>query len=149
MAILPLTQPPSSFAPSPLFPLRNPYFHSPPFHSLPLPPYHSFYIPPCLPPCLPASLHAPSFRLDIYIPSAPAGSESSEGGRNVVVFVHGGAWATGDKSYHAPMAVRMAREGAVVVAVQYSLFPEVGRGSFPFHFLFICFSSADASVPWG
>eukprot|EP00271_Cylindrocystis_brebissonii_P017054 TRINITY_DN4270_c0_g1_i1.p1 TRINITY_DN4270_c0_g1~~TRINITY_DN4270_c0_g1_i1.p1 ORF type:complete len:840 (+),score=138.57 TRINITY_DN4270_c0_g1_i1:101-2620(+) len=59
--------------------------------------------------------------LDVYLPNgAPAGSL-----RPVVVFVHGGVWASGDKWQYSPLGVRCANEGIVAVLVQYSLYPEV------------------------
>jgi acetyl esterase/lipase len=44
-------------------------------------------------------------------------------GRPIVLFVHGGVWASGDAWNYAPLAARLARAGAVVAVMQYSLYP--------------------------
>jgi len=59
------------------------------------------------------------------------GFNKHEGGRQreapagapVMLFVHGGVWASGDKWNFAPMAARLAESGCVVVVMEYSLFP--------------------------
>ncbi|MEW5313171.1 MAG: hypothetical protein WDW38_004760 [Sanguina aurantia] len=57
--------------------------------------------------------------------SSGATGSSSSNARPVVFFVHGGVWASGEKWHYAPMAVRLAQEGCVVVVISYSMFPEV------------------------
>lgn len=41
-----------------------------------------------------------------------------------VLLIHGGGWASGDKSMEAPMAIELARQGYVTAAVEYRLSPE-------------------------
>ncbi|CAI5960124.1 unnamed protein product [Closterium sp. NIES-65] len=78
--------------------------------------------------------------LDIYMPpdlaldsnaaessnSSSSSSSSNEGskGRPVLFFVHGGVWASGEKWMYSPLAIRFAQSGAVVVTIQYTLYPE-------------------------
>ncbi|CAI5466188.1 unnamed protein product [Closterium sp. Yama58-4] len=50
-------------------------------------------------------------------------SEGSKG-RPVLFFVHGGVWASGEKWMYSPLAIRFAQSGAVVVTIQYTLYPE-------------------------
>ena len=52
--------------------------------------------------------------------SCPEGS-----GMPVVLFIHGGVWATGDKWQYAPMANQLAKTGVVTCVAHYSLFPDV------------------------
>lgn len=42
----------------------------------------------------------------------------------VVMFVHGGVWASGSKWHYALMATRLAQAGCVVCVMQYSLYPQ-------------------------
>jgi len=56
---------------------------------------------------------------DIFVPSTPP----PPGGRPVAILVHGGTWAAGDKWQLAPAAAALAREGVVVAAVNYALWP--------------------------
>lgn len=58
-------------------------------------------------------------RLDVYIPE----SAQPDKPLPVVVWTHGGAWLSGDKKDSAPYYSRMANEGFVVVAPNYSLAP--------------------------
>ena len=58
-------------------------------------------------------------RLDVYIPE----SAQPDKPLPVVVWTHGGAWLSGDKKDSAPYFSRMANEGFVVVAPNYSLAP--------------------------
>lgn len=50
--------------------------------------------------------------------------------RPVVFFVHGGVWASGEPWQYAPMAVRLAQQGLVVVVPTYTLYPEALAGGF-------------------
>lgn len=52
--------------------------------------------------------------------SASAAVPSSQ---PVVLFVHGGVWATGSKWHYAQMATRLAQSGIVTCVMEYSLFP--------------------------
>lgn len=58
-------------------------------------------------------------RLDVYIPEFARLEQPLP----VVVWTHGGAWLSGDKKDSAPYFSRMANEGFVVVAPNYSLAP--------------------------
>jgi len=42
----------------------------------------------------------------------------------IVIFIHGGGWKSGDKSFQHPMAVEIANEGYLCAAVEYRLSPE-------------------------
>ena len=55
---------------------------------------------------------------DVY---SPAGST---GPLTTVVWIHGGAWISGDKSNVAPYVRKLAAEGFTVVAVNYTVSPE-------------------------
>ncbi|KAI9286122.1 Alpha/Beta hydrolase protein [Umbelopsis sp. AD052] len=57
----------------------------------------------------------PERELDIYSPST--NNESLP----VILFVHGGAWRTGDKSEHMQLAERLSQQGFVVVVNNYRL----------------------------
>jgi acetyl esterase len=59
-------------------------------------------------------------RLDVYFPSTTAARMQ----RPVVVWVHGGAWISGDKQRVAPYFAQLAAAGFTVVAVDYSLAPQ-------------------------
>ncbi|CAI7775274.1 unnamed protein product [Closterium sp. NIES-53] len=58
--------------------------------------------------------------------SSDTSSSCNEGGkgRPVLFFVHGGVWASGEKWMYSPLAIRFAQSGAVVVTIQYTLYPE-------------------------
>lgn len=56
--------------------------------------------------------------VDVYMPRLEDGD-----GENVVLFVHGGVWATGSKWHYAPLATRLAEEGIVTCVMEYSLYP--------------------------
>lgn len=84
--------------------------------------------------------------MDIYSPCAapaahsPRGSDSNHSKSSsevtdgneavaaslapVVLFVHGGVWASGSKWHYALMATRLAQEGCVVCVMEYSLYPQ-------------------------
>ncbi|QYH35794.1 alpha/beta hydrolase [Salinibacterium sp. M195] len=57
--------------------------------------------------------------LDVF---SPAGSD---GPLTTVVWIHGGAWISGDKENVTPYARNLAAEGFTVVAVNYTIAPEV------------------------
>lgn len=42
----------------------------------------------------------------------------------IVIFIHGGGWKSGDKSFQHPMAVKIANEGFLCATVEYRLSPE-------------------------
>lgn len=46
-------------------------------------------------------------------------------GAPMVLFCHGGVWATGAKWHYSPMATRLAQAGVITAVMQYSLYPEV------------------------
>lgn len=82
-------------------------------------------------PALPAGARAqrdleygsdPLQRLDAYLPAvAPSGS--------VLVVVHGGAWALGDKAHRGVVGAKVAHwlaAGVVVVSINYRLLPRAG-----------------------
>lgn len=59
-------------------------------------------------------------QLDIYIPEA---ATSSPKGFPIVIWTHGGAWLSGDKTNVAPYFKRLADKGFIVVAPNYTLAP--------------------------
>jgi acetyl esterase/lipase len=54
----------------------------------------------------------------------PAGSPQP-----VVLFVHGGVWATGSKWHYVKMASRLAEEGITTCVIEYTLYPDSRAGS--------------------
>lgn len=58
--------------------------------------------------------------LDMYIPAAAMQSRAR---LPVVIWTHGGAWLSGNKADNAPYFKRLAAQGFVVVAPNYSLAP--------------------------
>lgn len=60
--------------------------------------------------------------LDVYLP------EDGATQRPAVLFLHGGAWASGDKSEYGDAAQRLAGSGYVAATANYRLVPE---GSYP------------------
>ena len=71
--------------------------------------------------------------LDVYRPretkqgvAEPGRGEmaEAEGPRPVVLFVHGGVWASGSKWHYAKMASRLAQEGITTCVAEYTLFPD-------------------------
>jgi acetyl esterase len=62
-----------------------------------------------------------SARLDVYIPQ---GAEQSHQTLPVVVWTHGGAWVSGDKTDDSPYFKLIASHNLVVVSINYSLAPE-------------------------
>lgn len=59
--------------------------------------------------------------LDVYIPNRALASQEA---LPAIVWTHGGAWLSGDKTDDAPYFERMADTGFVVVALNYALAPE-------------------------
>uniref|UniRef100_A0A7R9YU06 protein-S-isoprenylcysteine alpha-carbonyl methylesterase n=1 Tax=Chlamydomonas euryale TaxID=1486919 RepID=A0A7R9YU06_9CHLO len=67
--------------------------------------------------------------LDVYAPAAASkavgdGDPEQPPAVPVIVFVHGGVWASGEKWHYAPMATRLAQEGYMVVVPSYELYPK-------------------------
>ena len=56
--------------------------------------------------------------------AAAAAGGSQGGGAPVVLFCHGGVWASGAGWHYAPLATRLAQAGVVTAVMQYSLFPD-------------------------
>ena len=64
----------------------------------------------------------PAQRLDVYLPGGPRAGA-------ILVLVHGGAWAIGDKSNPGVIAAKVAHwlpAGLVVVSINYRLLPDAG-----------------------
>lgn len=61
--------------------------------------------------------------LDVYVPNRK--SAVGVGLKPVVLFVHGGVWASGDKWQFSPLGTFLAESGVIAVLVQYTLYPEV------------------------
>ncbi|UFH56447.1 alpha/beta hydrolase [Spirosoma sp. KNUC1025] len=59
-------------------------------------------------------------RLDVYQPTKP-----STGNRPVMVFIHGGAWNSGNKNLYAYIGRRLADLNIVAVLINYRLSPSV------------------------
>ena len=57
--------------------------------------------------------------VDVYMPPVDDVGKDP----NVMLFVHGGVWASGSKMHYAPMATRLAEEGIVTCVMEYSLYP--------------------------
>ena len=51
------------------------------------------------------------------------GRNGAEKGAPVVLFVHGGVWASGERWHYAPLATHLAHAGVVVGVLSYSLYP--------------------------
>ncbi len=58
--------------------------------------------------------------LDLYVPEAPATEP-----RAVIVFIHGGSWATGSKSQYRFVGSSLAEQGFIAVLPNYRLSPAV------------------------
>jgi acetyl esterase len=70
---------------------------------------------------LPSRGDAPAIPARVYVPETPAGTALLP----VVIYLHGGGWASGDFDTHDVMVRALAnRSGALVVAVSYRLAPE-------------------------
>eukprot|EP00879_Flechtneria_rotunda_P016403 GHRR01017162.1.p1 GENE.GHRR01017162.1~~GHRR01017162.1.p1 ORF type:complete len:456 (+),score=198.25 GHRR01017162.1:3022-4389(+) len=66
-------------------------------------------------------------KMDIYMP-VEAVMRQHQGNQTadklpVVMFVHGGVWAAGERWHYAPMATCLARLGIIACVVQYTLYP--------------------------
>src|SRR5438874_11872654 len=59
----------------------------------------------------------PRHKLDLYLPDRPSFP--------VVVFVHGGAWVSGDKAFYSHVGNFFAKNGIGAVVVNYRLSPQV------------------------
>ena len=83
------------------------------------------YSPPRRPPRLPASSWPVSDTMDAWQARQPhaASSNVPRPLSPVVVYVHGGVWATGSKWHYTTMATRLCQAGCVVCVVEYSLYP--------------------------
>jgi len=60
-------------------------------------------------------------KLDVYVPDNVAKSDAR---LPVIIWTHGGAWLSGDKTNSAPYFKLLAQEGYTVIAPDYSLAPE-------------------------
>ncbi|GAA4359063.1 hypothetical protein GCM10023185_25320 [Hymenobacter saemangeumensis] len=60
-------------------------------------------------------------RLDVYAPRKAA----TGAGHPVVIFIHGGAWNSGNKNIYTFVGRRLARQGIVAVVINYRLAPAV------------------------
>ncbi len=61
-----------------------------------------------------------NLKLDIFIP------DENEKQIPIVIFIHGGGWRSGDKSFQHPLANEIASKGFLCAAVEYRLSPEAG-----------------------
>lgn len=59
--------------------------------------------------------------LDVYIPNSAIRARTT---LPVVIWTHGGAWLSGDKTNDGPYFKRLADQGYIVIALNYSLAPE-------------------------
>lgn len=64
-------------------------------------------------------------RLDLYVPRGDGTGPGKPGLWPVFVFVHGGAWRTGDRGLYGPVGQRFARDGILTVIPSYRLAPKV------------------------
>lgn len=62
---------------------------------------------------------SPKQKLDLYIPRETASRPP------VFLFVHGGAWRSGDRALYGPVGQRFARDGILTVVPSYRLAPKV------------------------
>lgn len=60
-----------------------------------------------------------NLHMDIYRPST-----SKEEKLTAILCIHGGGWASGDRSLLAPLAVELANQGYITATVEYRLSPE-------------------------
>ena len=58
--------------------------------------------------------------LDVYQPKKTGGQALP-----VVVFIHGGSWASGNKNFYSFIGRRLAKQGVVAVVINYRLAPKV------------------------
>ena len=64
------------------------------------------------------SLGTRNLKLDLFIPS------TNETKIPIVIFIHGGGWRSGDKSFQHPLANEIASKGFLCAAIEYRLSPE-------------------------
>jgi pectinesterase len=57
-------------------------------------------------------------KLDLFIPC------ETENPMPIVVFIHGGGWRSGDKSFQHPLASKVASKGFLCATIEYRLSPE-------------------------
>lgn len=60
-----------------------------------------------------------TLKVDLYRPEGSAPSK-----RTAILLVHGGGWAFGERGMVAPLAIQLAAQGFLAVAVEYRLVPE-------------------------
>ncbi len=60
-----------------------------------------------------------TLRMDVFIPN-----HLKSGKRPLVMMIHGGGWASGDKSHLVPLAQKLAMDGYVTACVEQRLSPE-------------------------
>ncbi|HKR82001.1 MAG TPA: alpha/beta hydrolase [Candidatus Saccharimonadales bacterium] len=65
--------------------------------------------------------HDKAAQLDVYMPNNIVNTQTA---LPVVVWTHGGAWLSGNKSDDAPYFARLADQGFVVIGLNYALAPE-------------------------
>lgn len=67
--------------------------------------------------------------MDIYIPpddhSSTSTHQAKKNKKKVVLFVHGGVWAQGEKWHYSPFATRLSQAGIITAVIEYSLYPAV------------------------
>lgn len=70
----------------------------------------------------------PRNAIDIYLPCDHDSSDKSDDMHRVkwpvMLFVHGGVWAAGERFHYSPMAVRCAQAGIVTAVMSYTLYPQ-------------------------
>lgn len=57
-------------------------------------------------------------RIDLFYP------DSTRKCLPIIIFIHGGGWRSGDKSFQHPLAIKIASQGYLCAAVEYRLSPE-------------------------
>ncbi len=67
-----------------------------------------------------AYMDGPMGKLDVYRPATPQAEKLP-----LVIFIHGGAWKSGDRTQYRFVAAPLARAGVVVVVPDYRKVPEV------------------------
>lgn len=64
-----------------------------------------------------------NLRLDIFYPEG-SGDTNSFRKLPMVLFIHGGGWRSGDKSFQHPLAIQTASRGYITASIEYRLSPE-------------------------